>query len=219
MSSEISDGLLIVATLAGPVLAVQAQKWVERWRDDKARRVQLFKTLMATRGAALSGAHVQALNSIDLEFHGERFRSVRSTWRSYLDHLNNGPEKAEDEGVDAFTARQKAWEEHRQDLLVDLLSAMGTELRYSFDKVDLKRGAYTPQGHSELELEQRIVRRLAIRVLGGEQGLKMEVTRIQGDPESVEAHRAMLRSATEALQGGALKVKLEGAVAAEPGER
>ena len=45
MSSEISDGLLITATVVGPILAVQAQKWVEVWREDRARRLQVFKTL------------------------------------------------------------------------------------------------------------------------------------------------------------------------------
>jgi hypothetical protein len=205
----VADWILVSATVAGPVLAVQAQKWIEGWRDDRARRVSLFKTLMATRGAALSPAHVQSLNSIDLEFHGERYRRVRSSWRTYLDHLNSGPEKEANESADAFEARQKTWDDRRSDLLVDLLSAMGEHLGYSFDRVDLKRGAYTPQGHSELEMEQRIVRRLAIRVLGGEQGVKMEVTRIQGDPAAVEAHRAMVQSATEALKGGALRVSVE----------
>lgn len=51
MRSEISDGLLIAATLAGPVLAVQDQKWVERWR----RSSQAFCRAVKRRAYTLLG--------------------------------------------------------------------------------------------------------------------------------------------------------------------
>lgn len=43
-----------MATLCGPVLAVQAQKLVERIRENQQRKLKLFYTLMATRGAGVA---------------------------------------------------------------------------------------------------------------------------------------------------------------------
>ena len=48
------DFAIIFATLLGPVLAVQAQKLLERQRDIKGWRLAIFRTLMATRAAMLS---------------------------------------------------------------------------------------------------------------------------------------------------------------------
>jgi Family of unknown function (DUF6680) len=59
---RVSDLVLAACTLAGPVLAVQAQKWIERFREKNARRLATFRTLMATRATTLSPAHVEALN-------------------------------------------------------------------------------------------------------------------------------------------------------------
>lgn len=39
---KLSDILTIIALLVGPVLAVQAQKWVERVREAKNRREWVF---------------------------------------------------------------------------------------------------------------------------------------------------------------------------------
>jgi hypothetical protein len=119
----LSDVALIAATMAGPVLAVQAQKWIERSRANGERREAIFKALMATRGGRLlSPQHVEALNMIELEFRRERFwfdrfRDVREAWRTYLDHLN-APIATDPSGAER-------WREKRDDLLASLLSAMG----------------------------------------------------------------------------------------------
>ena len=65
---KFSEVLTILAVILGPILAVQAQKAIERWRERRNRKLWVFKTLMATRGSRLSPNHVQALNMIDLEF-------------------------------------------------------------------------------------------------------------------------------------------------------
>ncbi|WP_373426698.1 DUF6680 family protein [Neorhizobium galegae] len=67
-----SDWMIILATLAGPILAIQVQKFLERGRENRNRRLQIFRTLMATRAASVSPAHVEALNSIALEFYGRK---------------------------------------------------------------------------------------------------------------------------------------------------
>lgn len=79
----ISDTLLVLATFCGPIAAVQAQKWIERTREQRGRRLWIFQTLMATRAIrAGSNEHVQALNLIDVFFNGKssRDRAVRDAW-------------------------------------------------------------------------------------------------------------------------------------------
>ncbi|MCG0019452.1 DUF6680 family protein [Vibrio parahaemolyticus] len=68
---DIKDWITIGAVIIGPILAVQAQKIIENITERKRRKLQLFHTLMETRATRLSGAHVSALNMIDLEFYGK----------------------------------------------------------------------------------------------------------------------------------------------------
>jgi len=67
-----AEMLMVLATIVGPIAAVQAQKWVERARASVQRQEWVFITLMATRQDKLGQEHVRALNSIDLAFYGTR---------------------------------------------------------------------------------------------------------------------------------------------------
>ena len=71
------DWLIVLATIAGPILAVQAQKAVEALRERRGRKERVFAQLMATRAARLSAEHVQALNTIDLVFFGSSVLGIR----------------------------------------------------------------------------------------------------------------------------------------------
>lgn len=95
---KMTDWITVLAIIAGPILAVQAQKWVERVREKKNQRLWVFKRLMTTRGATVSLGHVEALNAIDLEFAGrsKKDEQVRRRWREYLDQpgsLSQDPEQ------------------------------------------------------------------------------------------------------------------------------
>ena len=70
MNMETKDWIIALATLLGPILAVQAQKWIEGVREQRTRKLRVFTQLMATRAARLSAEHVQAINMIDLVFYG-----------------------------------------------------------------------------------------------------------------------------------------------------
>jgi hypothetical protein len=88
-SIRIAEWLLITATVAGPILAVQAQKLVERLTEARNRKLWIFYTLMATRAARAAPEHVQALNAIDLAFRSDKpkEKAIREAWGLYLDHL------------------------------------------------------------------------------------------------------------------------------------
>lgn len=183
----LAEGLTIAALLIGPVAAVQVQKWLEAYREARGRRLWIFKTLMATRASNLAAEHVQALNMIDLEFHGKTFQRVTRAWKIYLDHLTSFPKDNE--------KQQEIWESRRIDFLVELLMSMGESLGYSFDAVQIKKSIYAPEGHSRIENEQIMVRRGLARVLWGAQPLKMEVTSIPVNPEAVEVQKMLIDAA------------------------
>ncbi|WP_375543587.1 DUF6680 family protein [Leisingera caerulea] len=78
-----SELAIVCATFLGPVLAVQIQKWLEKNRGVKERRLAIFRSLMATRAARLSAEHVQALNAVPVEYYGtgNSLRKINEAWK------------------------------------------------------------------------------------------------------------------------------------------
>lgn len=204
------DWLVIAATIAGPILAVQAQKWIERLRERRARKLWVFQQLMATRAARVSTDHVQALNMIDLVFYGsysfgihrrsKTERVVIDAWREYLDHL----------GTKADEAAMAVWSAQNDELFTNLLFAISKDVRYKFDRVQLKKGVYAPRAHGDLELEQNLIRRLLLKLLSGENSLKMDVTNFPINEEALKAQVGLQTALSDALTGkGTLNVTVK----------
>ncbi|GFD97300.1 hypothetical protein KUL156_56210 [Alteromonas sp. KUL156] len=176
INMEIKDWITIVAVIAGPILAVQAQKLIESIKERKQRKLKLFHTLMETRATRLSGKHVSALNMIDLEFYGRSIfgkrwqssadREVTNAWKIYNDHLNNG---ASEDRIDA-------WVDRGSELFTSLLYAMSKSLGYDFDEVQLKRDCYSPIAHGRVEREQQKIREGLVDLLDGKKSIPMAVT-------------------------------------------
>jgi hypothetical protein len=147
---EIKDWVTVGAVLIGPILAVQAQKWVESIREKRERRLKLFRSLMSTRAERVSREHVQSLNQIDIEFYGvirmgNRYqtrheKAVTNAWKNYNSHLN-----------DRNFPTHEAWFKHGDDLFAKMLYEMSQALGYDFDEVQIKRDAYRPDAHVNLE--------------------------------------------------------------------
>lgn len=154
----VSDVLIILAVIAGPIIAVQVQKAIEKYKEARNRKLIIFKTLMATRGTPLAPMHVEALNRIDLEFDGKdaEEKLVIVAWKIYLDHLISGPGDQKDPN---FKIKLESWADKNRDLLASLLNKMAKSLNYDFDEVHLKKGIYIPKGHSDIELEQTLIRK------------------------------------------------------------
>jgi len=170
--------ITIIAIIAGPILAVQAQKIVELIRQKHEEKRKLFMTLMVTRGRPLVQEHVQALNMIDVIFSNKgvidylffwrrkKNRKVIEAWSEFRDHLYHFPRRPERSDSDgskedntAFEAQFNAWSARKDELLVEILAKMADSLNYHFDKVILKRGSYTPQAYGEVELSQEVIHR------------------------------------------------------------
>jgi hypothetical protein len=180
--------LTIVALIVGPIAAVQIQKFLEQRREKHQRRLYVFKVLMATRGTGLSPDHVQALNTIDVEFYGERkYAKVLAAWRQYLDHLI-----VDQPGDDA---QLQAWGARRDDLLIDLMFEMGHSLKYDFDRVQIRRAFYNPKGHIDIEQEQNALRKGLVELLDGKRAIPMDVRsfhELEPTPEQQAANNLLM---------------------------
>jgi len=143
-----SDWAIVCATLLGPVLAVQAQKWVERATESRRRRRWIFDTVMANRATRLADENVKALNLIDLEFRRRRIpssrdRAVIEAWHELFGELTQGLAGA---GNNPDLATINRWNDRCNDLYVRLESAMARALGFRFTDEQLRRGIYYPRG-------------------------------------------------------------------------
>jgi len=205
----LSDWLLICSTLLGPILAVQAQKWVERATESRRRRRWIFDTIMSNRATRIADENIRALNAIDLEYRPRFIRSqkdsaVVSAWRALFGELTQGL-PADQSDRDQVTVN--AWNTRCNELYVRLEGAMAKALGFSFTDEELRRGIYYPQGHGEREAAQLAIMRNLKALLGGETAIKMRVTELPVAPEAAAVQSALLeRMAKSYTDDGALKV-------------
>lgn len=163
---SLTEILMVLATAISPLIAVQVTRYLDDRNEERGRKLQVFKTLMATRAYTLSPAHVEALNRIDLEFSAKRKgeKAVLDVWQQYLDHLGSK------------TLEGQAWADKRVDLLVDLLHAMGKVLGYDFNKTQIKNATYSPTAHGRIDSEQERLRQLTLELLEGKRVMPVHVT-------------------------------------------
>jgi hypothetical protein len=190
----ISNLVMIIAVIAGPILAVQIQKYIEGKREAKERKIHVFKDLMATRASTLAYQHVVAINLVGLEFQGKEFSKVVNAWKTYLDHLGSYPN--DDESM------AKIWGEKRNDQLSDLLYEMGISLGFEFDKVHIKKAGYVPKAYTDREQEQDFIRRAVADVFLGKRELPMKVTSFPMDQSAVDAQKQLQKAITEHYASG-----------------
>ena len=150
--------LTIAAIILGPVLAFAIQHWRDQLRDARERKRKVFHQLLMTFKAPMAPVHVDAINSIPLEFHSDA--TVNRAWRLYTSHLNNNA---------MLKGNPVSWGERKFQLLTDLVFEMGKSLGYEhIDKATLQDNIYVPQGYEDRELQFQEIRGMIQRVLKGE---------------------------------------------------
>jgi hypothetical protein len=161
----ISDWIMILAVLIGPICAVRLTRHLDNKKEIRERKLEIFKTLMATRSYSVSWDHVVALNRIDLEFAKNKKdeRDVVNAWKAYHDLLSDK------------TIPFEQWSTKRLDLFVDLLHTMAKVLDYDFDKTHIKNSAYSPIAHESIEAEKKAIRAGLIELLEGRKSIPMNI--------------------------------------------
>jgi hypothetical protein len=186
-----SDLVIAGCTLLGPVLAVQAQKWVEGFREKKARRLTIFRTLMATRAMNLSAGHVEALNAVPIDFYKDK--QVMDAWEEYFMHLTTAP------------ADNPTWGPRRIDLFVKLLVLIGSRVGYQFNVAEMNR-IYFPNAHGELDADQNFIRKSVVALFKGDQHLPVQ---IKTEPGTNALQATMAEKLGKAYnEDGSLKVSI-----------
>ncbi len=149
--------LTILAIIFGPLLAFEAQRLRDDRRERRNRKLEIFRKLIMTLKVPLAPSHVDALNSIHVEFYDDE--NVLAAWRLYASHLNHRNMPGDD------LAR---WGERKFDLLVDLTHLMGQSLGYTrIDKAALRDNTYVPKGYADVEAELEQIRKAWLEVLSG----------------------------------------------------
>ena len=190
-SFHATDASIVLATIVGPIAAVQAQKWIERGRVVRDRRLGIFRTLMATRAARLSQAHVEALNAIPVEFYGKnpKLKAITDDWHSLMDEFAN------------LTIAPQIAAVRRMDAFLNMLHKMSTYLGYSFNRSQLEKDVYYPTGHANIENDQEVIRRGFAQLLKGEISIPMAVKEFPYDQDAVVKQEALRKLMVEWLAG------------------
>lgn len=218
---EIIEWLTLIAILVGPFLGIFVYGQIEERKKAYQRKLDVFKTLMATRAALLTPEHVYALNRIDIEFteSGADEKAVRDAWTAYHDHLSGGPQppqlpppNADQATRDQYQTdyqqhqtRLENWAKDGQTRLAALLLAMGKLFKYDFNETQIKKAAYRPQRHDDIENAQLHLLTMAGQVFGGKYPLLMHVSNWPAPPEE---QGQLVETILSAVEDGAYKVRI-----------
>jgi hypothetical protein len=161
LSGELVDLYLgiavVIATILGPVLAVFVTRHIDWKRQTRERRLEIFRSLMATRRAPLAADKVKALNMVEIDFYGDS--KVLEAHKDVMDHINT------------THGDVQQWDDRHRKLMTKLLSEMAISLGYKLQQLDVLDGGYYPQGYADIEAQQREVRLALIQTLTGKRPL------------------------------------------------
>jgi hypothetical protein len=157
--------ILTVAVILGPTLAVGVSLFMERRRNQRERRMDIFRTLMRTRmgTSKLSFDHVSALNLVEVEFRNDKV--VHDAWKEYLSVLCP---IGRNENADPLSMNKS---------LGNLLQHISRTLGYKIEGLEIFGGGYTPKYWDTIQIdaEWQYIRRYLIALSEGDKVLPVKV--------------------------------------------
>jgi hypothetical protein len=165
---QIMAAAIVVATFAGPIIAVLITRYIDDRRHRRERKMEVFRALMRNRRNALAPEYVGALNMIELEFAGSA--PVLRAFKTLFDHYQVNPQPAD-------------WGERLRSLTARLLYVMAKDLGYDMEQLDVMEGGYTPSAYGAIENDQKAVLAAMAKVARGEAAIPvvMIATKPQAD--------------------------------------
>ena len=150
----INDLLTLAAIVFGPLLGAWFALWLQGRREKRDRRFDIFRTLMRTRRTPIWPDHVGALNLVEIEFSDNP--EVIRAWKALFEHFGQPQPRHPDEelpdglGEAEYLEREKRYNvrigQERHSLLSKLLHAIGKDLGFNIEQLEIFEGGYTPQG-------------------------------------------------------------------------
>jgi hypothetical protein len=161
----------------------------------RATRLARVGSGAPTRAATLNPAHVEALNSVPIDFYGDR--KVMDIWDEYLQHLTNS------------SSPSPTWGQKRIDIFVKLLALIGQRVGYRFSVAQMNN-IYFPNAHGWAEEEWNAIRKGAAELFKGNAALPLALK--EGppqDPKTAELQATLFgRLASAYSEDGALRVEV-----------
>ncbi|NTD93849.1 hypothetical protein G6M23_21190 [Agrobacterium tumefaciens] len=164
---------VVLATFLGPILAVFVTRWVDDRRLKQSRKLETFRVLIRTRRTQLSYDFVAALNMVEIDFFNAP--KVLTTHAELMRHLGA---KTDD-----------SWLDRTQRLVARLLYAMGQDVGYTMEQLDILEGGYIPQAMVDDETEQQRLRRSLLALLSGAHPLPVTIQQ-PGQNQAAKAQQA-----------------------------
>jgi hypothetical protein len=186
---KLEGWLTIAAIVTGPILALLIQRWQDRRREDDKRRRLIFQQLLLTLKVPMAPRHVDAINSVPLEFYSDK--GIFEAWRLYSSHLNDKV---------LLKNNSQRWGEKKSELLIDLAYKIGNSLGYDhLDKATLKDNIYVPQGYEDQETQFQALRTTLLQVLKGERPIPVTMLGPVQIEEPLKPAEELLTPAQQAL--------------------
>jgi hypothetical protein len=158
---KLEGWLTIGAIILGPILAFVIQNERDKRREEKTRKRIIFQQLLLTLKVPMAPRHVDALNSIPLEFYSNV--TVMQAWREYSSHLNN---------KEMLRNNPRGWGDRKYELLITLAYEAGQSIGYAhIDKATLRDNIYVPQGYDDTEQQSADMRSSLLQVLRGQRAI------------------------------------------------
>jgi hypothetical protein len=166
------DWITVAAIIAGPVLALFAQRLLDWFREKRDRRLKLYFTAMSYRSPAtwLHPESLRALNSIDTVFDESSDDPVRDAWAQVIAHSTT-PEP----NPQTNPTEHREWAQRLFDLRVNLYQLMGKAVGHEHTLEYLKTQMYYPKLHFDADAQALQIRRQLAKALTDD-GLKVVVS-------------------------------------------
>ena len=133
---------LIAATVGSPFFAVFAQRTIEDYKQERQRKLQLFKLLYATAHSPTGEDFVNAFNLVRIEFRKDK--DIVKYWEEYLAILTPSATPTTEAEHMESTLR-------RTDILYKLIGAISKKVGMDLDGLHLKNSLYAPQAWSNIQ--------------------------------------------------------------------
>lgn len=159
---KLSEWLTIIAIIVGPIAAWLLSHFITLSKEERERKMNIFRTLMATRSPYLRFRleHVGVLNTIPVEFDGNE--KLLKAWDAYLFEMNS------------HDNNEELWR-RREERFFDLLYEISKTIGYKHDKEFLKNTTYAPSGYGD-ELEDWLkVRKWLAEIADKKRSLPIEI--------------------------------------------
>lgn len=181
---------MLVAIFFGPVSALLVSRWLDRLREKRKARLDLYHAAMSYRASWLHPDSLRALNNIDIVFNEKKDQPVREAWEKVIAHAYTKRPVTEVEGM--------AWDSRLWDLRVDLYQQLGMAVGFDHSLDYIKTHMYYPQLHVDAELEWIQIRKLLLKALSSPELMK----KLSANPATEELARTLGAGVNQAVGEG-----------------